>query len=140
MWGLFGGVGYVESLVDRVSEPWWRVRDMYRVASYSCGVSDDPVTGVAMHHVRSCLGHNVMCEVRGSARLAALHAVVRVGGRWREGEGVIATDHLAMYMYARRALGGRLPSALHNRMVMESCLGVTAPIRAYLDACTNVWV
>ena len=55
-----------------------------------------------------------------------------MGGRWRRGEGVISSDHLAMWMYSSRVLGGRLPSAMHNRIVMESYFGRTPAMEVYL--------
>lgn len=131
---------YIVGLCDRLNEPAWRVRGMYRAASYSLDMSNDPDTDLALHHVRSCLGHNVMNVVRHNARLSALHALVRVGGRWREGEDMISSDHLAMYMYSRKVLGGRLPREMHNRIVMESYVEVTSPMRLYLEACTKSWV
>jgi len=131
------GSDYIMGLCDRLNEPAWRVRGMYRAASYSLDMSNDPDTDLALHHVRSCLGHNVMNVVRHNARLSALHALVRIGGRWREGEGMISSDHLAMYMYSRKVLCGRLPREMHNRMVMESYVEVTSAMRLYFEACTK---
>jgi hypothetical protein len=61
-----------------------------------------------------------------------LWAGVRVGGRWRRGEDVICSDHFAMWMYASRVLRGRLPSFMHNRIVMESYMSRTEGGDLYL--------
>lgn len=105
--------------------PKWKVRSMF--SGHFVDLRDS-VTSCAMHYVFACCGHRVERDILKHSRLCALWACVGRGGRWIRAEGVISSDHYAMWMYAR-GLGGRLPSGLHNRIVLES--GPVASL--YLD-------
>lgn len=113
--------------------PSWWVRDVWRRGSYHIdGGFNDSASVVALHYVRGCCGHHVEREILRHPRLCALWAGTRVGGRWLRGEDMIGSDHFAMWMYASRVLRGRLPSPLHNRIMMESYMGRTEASDLYL--------
>lgn len=96
----------------------------YRAAGHEFGL--DPV---ARAYVGRCMGHRLdRGVVFRHPCVAALCAGMFYGGRWRECEGVVSGDHAACYLYAR-VLGGRLPVAMHNRLVLEG--GVV--VRRYLS-------
>lgn len=99
---------------DNALESPWRVRDWYRGSGFGDGL--EPAVWCVLG---PCLGHHLN---RGLLlrfpRLAALYAGMFVGERWRPGEDSIGCDGVACCLYAR-VLGGRLPDALHNRMVLE---------------------
>lgn len=113
--------------------PSWLVRDLYRRGSYFVEGFTDSASRMALHYVRGCCGHHVERDILRHPRLCALWAGVRVGGRWRGGEDVICSDHFAMWMYASRVLRGRLPSFMHNRIVMESYMSRTEGGDLYLE-------
>ena len=135
-WGTEWFVRELPEFVDSLILPAYQVRDMYRRGSYHSRLNSYSGTPV-MHYVMGCLGHNVSREIRKHPRLCALWSAVHVGGRWREVEDVISGDHLAMYLYSRHVVCGRLPAEMHNRMVLESYLCVTAPMRAYFDGVSS---
>lgn len=131
---LLMGPSDVDGVLERVYLPGYYVRDLHRLGSYGVLLNDDWFGRLSMLYVEGCLGHKVLGELKKSPRLCALWAGVHVGGRWREMESVISGDHLAMYMYSSKVLGGRLPNEMHNRMVMESYLEVTLPMRLYFSS------
>lgn len=122
-----------ESDLDHLYRPAWMLREMFRVGTHHVRLPDDSSSREAMHYVWGCLGHRVERDILRHPRLCALWAGVHHGGRWVRCEDVVGGDHFAMYMYASRVVRGRLPSPLHNRMVMESYLGVTPAMRLYFD-------
>jgi len=93
----------------------WRVREHFRQCGWVLG--HDPRS----LFVSRCLGHRVP---DGSfflyPRLCVLVALVFFGDRWRCAEEVICGDDVAVYLYAKHVVRGRLPWEMHNRLVMES--------------------
>jgi len=88
---------------------------------------------VVSSYVHRCMGHRLDRRlVLRHACVAALCAGVFEGGRWLECEGVVSGDHAASYLYAR-VLGGRLPPAMHNRLVLEGHLGGSCVLRRYIS-------
>lgn len=91
---------------------------------------------LARAYVHRCMGHRLdRGVVFRHPCVAALCAVMFHGGRWRDCEGVVSGDHAACYLYAR-GLGGRLPMAMHNRLVLE---GGSCFARRYLSEFGGVW-
>lgn len=126
-----GGFDLMDLAWKRAFHPSYLVSGWYRRAGGL--VRMDPVVWA---FVSRCLGHRLDRRlVLGFPRVAVLCAAVFQGGRWRECEGVLGGDRGACYLYAR-VLGGRLPLALHNRLVLESGLVDSYFIRRYIrDFC-----
>lgn len=126
-----GGFEVMLGSWDRAFHPSYLVSGWYRRAGGL--VRMEPVVWA---FVSRCLGHRLDRRlVLRFPRVAVLCAAVFQGGRWRECEGVLGGDRGACYLYAR-VLGGRLPSSLHNRLVLESGLVDSYFIRRYIrDFC-----
>lgn len=96
----------------------------------------DRMSPVVEAWLSRCMGHRldrrlVLCF----PRVAVLCAGVFYGGRWGDCEGVLGDDWGACYLYAG-VLGGRLPSALHNRVVLEGGMVDSYMVRRYIrDFC-----
>lgn len=108
---------------DRLERAWSdaaRVRP-YVVSSWYRGslVPSRDLTPVVWAVVARCMGHRLdRGLVFRFPRVAALCTGLFFRGRWKECEGVVGGDVVACYFYAR-ALGGRLPDHLHNRVILE---------------------
>ena len=110
---------------DRVFEQYlefwdWSCYDPQTVCGWyrSSGLGDEwePVVRAVLYR---CLGHRLDRHlVLGFPRVAALCSGMFFRDRWLEGEDSIGGDPVACYLYGKR-LGGRLPSHLLNRLVLE---------------------
>lgn len=118
--------------------PLFMARGCYRDgASHIIGL-DDPYTRAAMLYVHRCLGHRVVDrDIMKYPRLCVLWARRVLEDRWREAEDVICSDPYAARLYSEFVVCGRLPPAMHNRLVMESFLERRPVLDPYFRACTK---
>jgi len=125
--GLVSGLspyGVVRDHFLDADVPLWVARNYYRDGScHASEISLDSSGGAAMLYVGRCLGHRVReRDVLKYPRLCVLWAKRVLEGRWRAAEGVIGGDHVACRLYSEFVVHGRLPDAIHNRLVMETML------------------
>jgi hypothetical protein len=104
--------------------PLWMAREYYRDGA--CHVVDPPKDSSSRGadlYVHRCVGHRVReRDMMKYPRLCVLWARRVVEDRWRAAEDAICSDHIAARLYSEFVVGGRLPAAMHNRLVMESYL------------------
>jgi hypothetical protein len=103
-------------------ESWqWSCYDPQTVCGWyrSSGLGDEIFSEVVRAVLHRCLGHRLDRRlVLGFPRVAALCSGMFFRDRWLEGEDSIGRDPVACYLYGK-SLGGRLPSHLLNRLVLE---------------------
>ena len=118
--------------------PLFLARDYYRDGALHNVGLDDQYTRAAMLYVHRCLGHRVVGrDIMKYPRLCVLWARRVLEDRWREAEDAICSDPYAARLYSEFVVGGRLPSAMHNRLVMESFVVRVPVLDPYFRACTK---